>query len=65
MSLSGLYKGTTFLSQSPMGPMSWRRDIPQGPVAAAIEFYLLGYLLLLQVLQLVLVLRGLLGWVAA
>jgi hypothetical protein len=36
MSLSGLYKGTTFLSQSPMGPMSWRRDIPQDPVTAAI-----------------------------
>jgi len=36
MSLSGLYKGTTFLSQSPMGPMSWRRDIPQGPAAAGI-----------------------------
>jgi len=36
MSLSGLYKGTTFLSQSPMGPMSWRRDIPQDPVTAGI-----------------------------
>jgi hypothetical protein len=36
MSLSGLYKGTTFLSQSPMGPMSWRRDIPQGPAAGII-----------------------------
>jgi hypothetical protein len=36
MSLSGLYKGTTFLSQSPMGPMSWRKDIPQDPVTAGI-----------------------------
>jgi hypothetical protein len=33
MSLSGLYKGTTFLAQSPMGPMSWKKDIPQGPAA--------------------------------
>jgi hypothetical protein len=36
MSLSGLYKGTTFLAQSPMGPMSWRKDIPQDPVTAGI-----------------------------
>ena len=36
MSLSGLYKGTTFLSQSPMGPTPWRRDIPQDPVTAGI-----------------------------
>ena len=36
MSLSGLFKGTTFLALSPMGPMSWRRDIPQGPAAPLI-----------------------------
>ena len=32
MNLIGLYRNTTFLSQSPMGPMVGRRHIPQDPV---------------------------------
>ena len=36
MSLSGLYRNSTFLSISPMGPYSWTRDIPQDPITIAI-----------------------------
>ena len=32
MSLRGLYRSTSFLSQGPMGPQSYMKDVPQDPV---------------------------------
>ena len=36
MSLRGLYRSTSFLSQGPMGPQSYMKDIPQDPVTLVV-----------------------------